>query len=112
MAKKKANRGKGKALGDVADYRHEGATRVNIPPAKIAAEGAIPRVSDVRCDYSPRRPPTLRFDQHGESDKLFDLLEQARQRVLTDEEAKTLAEALRTHEPWLEWFGEARGEIV
>jgi adenine-specific DNA-methyltransferase len=78
---------------------------VNIPPAKIAAEGAIPKVSDVRYDYSPRRPPTLRFDPHGAPDKLFDLLEQARHRALTEEEAKILAEALRTHEPWLEWAG-------
>ena len=105
MAKKKASGGKGNALGNVTDYRHENATRVNIPPAKIAAEGAIPKVSDVRYDYSPRRPPTLRFDQHGAPDKLFDLLEQARQRALTEEEAKMLAEALRTHEPWLEWAG-------
>ena len=105
MAKKKANGGKGKALGNVTDYRHDGATRLNIPPAKIAAEGAIPSVSDVRYDYSPRRPPTLRFDPHGAPDKLFDLLEQARHRALTEEEAKILAEALRTHEPWLEWAG-------
>ena len=94
MAKKKANGGKAKALGNVTDYRHDGATRLNIPPAKIAAEGAIPRVQEAQYSYSPRRPPTLQFDQHGAPDKLFDLLEQARQRVLTEEEAKTLAEAL------------------
>jgi len=105
MAKKKASGEKGNALGNVTDYRHENATRVNIPPAKIAAEGAIPKVSDVRYDYSPRRPPTLQFDQHGVPDKLFDLLERARQRTLTEDEAKVLAEVLRTHEPWLEWAG-------
>jgi hypothetical protein len=33
------------------------------------------------------------------ANKLFDLMERARQRVLTDEETKVLAEALRTHEP-------------
>ena len=102
MAKKKANGGKGKALGNVTDYRHDGATRVNIPPAKIAAEGAIPRVQEAQYSYSPRRPPTLRFDQHGTPDKLFDLLEQARHRALNEEEAKLLADALQTHEPWLE----------
>ena len=89
MAKTRARGGKGNALGNVTDYHHENATRVNIPPAKIAAEGAIPKVSDVRYEYSPRRPPTLRFDQHGAPDKVFDLLD----------------EALRTHEPWLEWAG-------
>jgi adenine-specific DNA-methyltransferase len=105
MAKKRANGGKGKALGNVTDYRHDGATRVNIPPAKIAAEGAIPKVQEAQYSYSPRRPPTLRFDQHGAPDKLFDLLEQARHRALNEEEAKLLADALQTHEPWLEWAG-------
>ncbi len=111
MAKKKASGGKGNALGNVTDYRHEDATRVNIPPAKIAAEGAIPKVSEVRYDYSPCRPPTLRFDPHGAPDTLFDLLEQARQRMLTDEETKTLAEALRTYEPWLEWAGKRETKL-
>ena len=31
MVKKKADGGKEKALGNVTDYRHDGATRVNIP---------------------------------------------------------------------------------
>ena len=105
MAKKKADGGKGKALGNVTDYRHDGATRVNIPPAKIAAEGAIPKVQEAQYSYSPRRPPTLRFDWHGAPDKLFDLLVQARHRALNEEETKLLADALQTHEPWLEWAG-------
>ena len=37
--------------------------------------------------------------------QVFDLPDEARNRVLTEEEAKLLAEALRTHEPWLEWAG-------
>jgi adenine-specific DNA-methyltransferase len=93
------------SLCNLTDYRHENATRVNIPPAKIAAEGMIPKVSDVRYAYSPRRPPTLRFDQYGKPDKVFDLLEVARHRTLTEEGAKVLAEALRMHEPCLEWAG-------
>ena len=76
-----------------------------VPPAKIAAEGAIPKVSEAQYSYSPRRPPTLRFDQHGAPDKLFDLLEQARHRALNEEEAKLLTDALRTHEPWPDWTG-------
>jgi len=98
----------GETLRNVTDYRHDGATRVNIPPAKIAAEGAIPRVQEAQYSYSPRRPPTLRFDQHGAPDKLFDLLEQARHRALNEEEAKLLADALQTHEPWLNGRGSAR----
>jgi adenine-specific DNA-methyltransferase len=105
MVKKKLDKGKAKPLSSVSEYRHQNSTRVNIPPAKIAAEGAIPKVSEAKYSYSPRRPPTLRFDQHGTPDKLFDLLEQARHRALNGEEAKLLADALLTQEPWLEWAG-------
>lgn len=56
---------------------------MNIPPAKIAAEGVIPKVSDVRYDYSPRRSPTLRFDSQGAPDKLFDLRAGPRHRTPT-----------------------------
>jgi len=80
MAKKKADGGKRKALGNVTDYRHDGATRVKIPPAKIAAEGAIPKVQEAQYSYSPRRLPTLRFDPHGVPEEFFDLLEAARLR--------------------------------
>jgi len=105
MAKKKVNDGKTNAVANVTDYRHENATRVNIPPAKIAAEGTIPRVQEAQYSYSPRRPPSLRFDPTGKTDEILDLLEAARHRALTDGETKALAEALRTHEPWLEWAG-------
>jgi len=47
----------------------------------------------------------LRFDSRGKPDKLPKLLEQAKERPLTDEEVRIIAEALRTHEPWLEWAG-------
>ena len=64
--------------------------------------------------YSPRRPPELRFDPTGRTDKLPELLATARQRKLTEAEASALAEALRVHEPWLEWAGkrEARSFAV
>jgi adenine-specific DNA-methyltransferase len=39
------------------------------------------------------------------TDKLPELLATARQRALTDAEARLLADALRRHEPWLEWSG-------
>jgi len=37
------------------DYRHTGEKRTNIPPAKIAAEGKVPRVPKVRyhLTYAP-----------------------------------------------------------
>jgi hypothetical protein len=62
-------------------------------------------VQEAQYSYSPRRPPSLRFDPTGGADRLFDLVEAARHRALSEEETKVLAEALRTHEPWLEWAG-------
>ncbi|MFC2055800.1 hypothetical protein ACFLV7_16125 [Chloroflexota bacterium] len=43
----------------------------------------------------------LSFDETGEADQLPEMLEAAKQRPLTDEEAKKLAEALRDKQPWL-----------
>lgn len=54
---------------------------------------------------NPHLPPVLRFDPTGSPDRLPALLQAARTRALTDEEARTLAGALRTQEPWLEWAG-------
>jgi adenine-specific DNA-methyltransferase len=105
MATRKVRKNGNGKTGTVTDYRHDGATRVNIPPAKIAAEGTIPRVQEARYSYSPRRAPSLRFDPTGGADKLMDLLGAARHRALSGDEAKALTEALRTHEPWLEWTG-------
>ena len=89
----------------MADYRHEEAKRKNNPPAKIAAEGAVPPMPKIEYSYSPRLPPVLRFDPTGAPDKLPELLEQARTRSLTEDELRLLAEALRKGEPWLEWAG-------
>jgi adenine-specific DNA-methyltransferase len=89
----------------MADYRHDEAKRKNNPPAKIAAEGTVPLLPKIEYSYSPRLAPVLRFDQTGASDALPELLEETKQRALTDDEAKLLAEALRNQEPWLEWAG-------
>ena len=89
----------------MADYRHDEAKRKNNPPAKIAAEGAVPLLPRIEYAYSPRLPPVLRSDPTGVSDRLPELLEQARARKLTEDELRLLAEALRKAEPWLEWAG-------
>lgn len=89
----------------MADYRHDEAKRKNNPPAKIAAEGAVPLMPKIEYEYSPRLPPVLRFDPTGAPDKLPELLEQARKRKLTEDELRLLADALRKDEPWLEWAG-------
>ncbi|MDX2177684.1 MAG: site-specific DNA-methyltransferase [Candidatus Sumerlaeia bacterium] len=90
--------------GAVREYRH-GAKRKNNPPAGLAAQGKVAEAPRIRYEYNPHLPPVLRFDDTGKADGLPELLATARQRALTPEEAATLAEALRRHEPWLEWSG-------
>jgi adenine-specific DNA-methyltransferase len=92
-------------LKNVSDYRFPEATRKNNPPAKIAAEGYVPLIPKAEYLYSPRRPPELRFDSTGRADELPELLAKATKQKLTEAEAWALAEALRVHEPWLEWAG-------
>lgn len=89
---------------EVKDYRHD-ATRKNIPPAGLAAQGKVSEVPKTRYYYDPHLPPVLRFDQTGETDQIPDLLEAAKHRPLTNEEAQLLSEALRNQQPWLEWAG-------
>ncbi|MDE0014831.1 MAG: site-specific DNA-methyltransferase [Candidatus Poribacteria bacterium] len=90
---------------EVQDYRHDTATRKNNPPAGIAAQGRIQETPKQEYAYNPHLPPNLRFDPNGDADKLPELLQKAQQQTLTAEEAKTLADALRHHSPWLEWAG-------
>ena len=103
-----APRGKKRAPGSVepadtiADYRFD-AKRTNIPPAGLAAQGKLEQAARIRYEYDPHRPPVLRFDGTGTSDKLPALLTTAKTRALNDDEVKQLAEALRDHQPWLEW---------
>jgi adenine-specific DNA-methyltransferase len=89
----------------LSDYRHSDATRKNIPPAGLAAQGRIREAPKHRYAYDPHLPPILRFDPSGKSDALPELLEIAKTRALTPNEAQILADALRNREPWLEWAG-------
>lgn len=90
---------------EVQDYRHDTATRKNNPPAGIAAQGKIQETPKQEYAYNPHLPPNLRSDPSGDADKLPELLQIAQQRPLTAEEARTLADALQHHGPWLEWAG-------
>ena len=90
---------------EVQDYRHDTATRKNNPPAGIAAQGKIQETPKQEYAYNPHLPPNLRFDPNGDADRLPELLQIAQQRPLNADEAKTLADALRHHSPWLEWAG-------
>jgi adenine-specific DNA-methyltransferase len=87
------------------DYRYPREKRTNIPPGRIAGEGIIPKVPKVRYSYSPHLPPTLQFDATGGPDKLNDLVEKAKRVPLSAAEAGQLRDALKLHEPWLEWSG-------
>ena len=82
------------------------AVRKNIPPAGLAAQGEVRETRAVRYEYNPHLPPALRSaPDAATADRLPALLEAARHRALTEDEAAALAEALRRHEPWLEWTG-------
>jgi len=87
------------------DYRHSGEKRSNIPPAKIAAEGKVPRVPRARYYYNPHLPPVLRFDPSGEADGVKELVYEAARRPLREEEVIRVAEAVEHYGPWLEWTG-------
>jgi adenine-specific DNA-methyltransferase len=90
----------------VAEYRHKGAKRKNIPPAGLEAQGVLREAPKIRYEYNPHLPPILRTaTKAAEVDKLPDLLATSRQRALSTNEASLIAEALRRQEPWLEWSG-------
>ncbi len=103
MARKSSTK-KSDTLVETADYRH-GSKRKNIPPAKMERQGTVPKAERAKYHYNPHLPPELRFDPAGEADKLPALIAAAQKRPLTEAEAKTLAEALRNQQPWLEWAG-------
>ena len=90
---------------EVKDYRHDTSKRKNNPPAGIAGQGRTPDTPKQEYAYNPHLPPILRSDPHGDADKLPELLQKALQEPLTPEEAKIIADALKHHEPWLEWAG-------
>ena len=82
------------------------ARRKNIPPAGLEAHGRVREAPRVRYAYNPHLPPTLRASPEPTvTDRLPELLATARERALTADEADALADALRRHEPWLEWSG-------
>ena len=100
-----AGRTRDSASGAVTSLTYP-ATRKNLPPAGIEAHGVVREAPAVRYAFNPHLPPALRSSpEPGKADRLPELLAAARQRALTVEEADELAEALRRHEPWLEWSG-------
>ncbi len=89
----------------IASFKYP-AKRKNIPPAGLEAQGRVHEAAKIRYEYNPHLPPVLRSATDAtETDKLPELLAIARKRALTDDEARVLADALRRHDPWLEWSG-------
>lgn len=106
MPRKKKSDSAAPTAGDaVATFKYD-AKRKNIPPAGLESEGKVQDAQRIRYEYNPHLPPVLRsvVDATG-ADRLPDMLATARQRALTEDEARILADALRRHEPWLEWSG-------
>ncbi len=90
---------------EVIDYRHDSSKRKNNPPAGIAGQGRTPETPKQEYAYNPHLSPILRSDPNGEVDKLHELLQKAQHEPITPEEAEIIANALKHHEPWLEWTG-------
>ncbi|GEM_PF-1418444 len=95
-------RPKGSSKLETRDYRHTGQKRKNIPPARIAAEGEVPKVKKARYYYSPHLSPELRFDPTGKADRVMAVKEKVGQ-YLTEAERQVLDQALTNQQPWLEW---------
>lgn len=80
--------------------------RKNLPPAGLEAHGVVREKPTVQYTFNPHLPPVLRSSpEPATTDRLPELLAAACRRALTAEEADLLADALRRHEPWLEWSG-------
>ncbi len=90
---------------EVQDYRYDNATRKNNPPAGMAGQGRTPDTPKQEYAYNPHLPPILRSDPNGDVDELHELLQKAQHQTLEPEEAEKIADALKHHEPWLEWAG-------
>ena len=108
MARKK--RSAKKQETEVQDYRHDDASRKNNPPAGIASHGRVHEQPKQEYAYNPHLPPSLRFDESGNTDQLPELLEKAQSEKLSADEVQILAAAVRHHGPWLEWAGKQETE--
>ena len=114
QARQRSGSSNQKASLPIDDYRHEGATRKNNPPAKLAAEGRLPPTPPLTYSFNPRLDPLLRSDPSGSADHAASLTAAARVRALSNDEVADLEKLLRKHEPWLEWSGkrETKGFAV
>jgi adenine-specific DNA-methyltransferase len=92
-----------------ANYLHR-ATRLNNPPAGLAAEGRAAEPPRLAYAYNPHRPPTLRFDGTGQADRATELAALVSERQLSASEAEELKALLSVQAPWIEWAGKREAE--
>ncbi len=95
---------------EVVHHLHSSDKRSNIPTSALAGQGSIPKAAKKKYYYNPHLSPVLRFDPTGKTDHLAELIAKAGKGPLTADEQKTLAEALKNHQPWLEWTGKREAE--
>lgn len=90
-----------------ADYRHTNSKRTNNPPAKLAAEGSIPKIPKKAYRYSPHLEPVMRFDPEGRSDRVREIIEKALAKQSLTPLEQDLLRGVGEHweQPWLEWAG-------
>lgn len=91
-------------------YTHDDATRKGLPAGGTAGQAPVPKAPKKRYWYNPHLSPVLRHDPTGKADRVLALVEKAGREPLSPEEKKLLEEALRDHQPWLEWSGKREAE--
>ena len=70
------------------------ATRKNIPLAGLESHGRVREAPPLQYQYNPHLPPVLRSSPDAAAtDRLAELLAEARHRALSEDEAKVIAEA-------------------
>lgn len=86
------------------------AKRKNIPPAGLEAHGVVKNVPAMHRAYNPHLTPELKsprdaFRADLRASQVQQIIAASRDRKLEDDEADILMDAVRQHEPWLEWSG-------
>jgi len=104
--RKRAQKSADRRAADTVTSIKYSATRKNIPLAGLESHGRVREAPPLHYQYNPHLPPVLRSSPDAAAtDRLAELLAEARRRALSEDEAEVLEEALKRHEPWLEWSG-------
>ena len=82
------------------------AKRKNLPPAGIESHGEVREEPVARYWHNAHLPPQLlSAPDSANVDRLREVLAASRRRPLTEDESRLLDNAIRRHEPWLNWTG-------